>query len=482
MDEILNTDNMQTIAGKVNDAFSAADQTETFEQIGSGDSMSAISGKVKRNFAKLTDDENIADILVGDSMSVIAQKLKANFDIVDQQEPEPPTPASNTFSFLHISDLHGSRGALTQMVNMLKGTNGYTGGEDCSFGIVTGDFKAGSNYSVDGDSSYGNGSLGYRASDFATGNNKPPILITNGNHDCYDSWNRGANDMVYRDTRKMTTWMHGVMGNLVNWGDINEISSYWYKDFTLSGGNKLRLICIDQYEIVAAIMAANNGEYVPNGTATTYYNQIYTTAQFEWLEARLKELSSDDHFIITLHQSPFTDNDYASSIKPSNPYFVNGVLREPEKLWCSENMGDYPFCESSYQNYNSVICKVLKAYLESDTYTETLTNGQVGAGYNVGSFSVNVDFSSNTPAKFWGFVFGHLHQDLVVNAPSSYPNQLLIGVTCSDYGVPNSSGDDLVRDNGRDFDYRINKVTIDFDNVPLPLNLLRVGAPQNLRW
>ncbi len=468
---------MQTIAGKVNNAFSAADQNETFEQIGSGDSMSSISGKVKRNFARLTDDVNIENILVGDSMSTIAQKLKDNFDIVDQQEPEPPTPASNKFSFLHISDLHGSKTALTQMVNMLKGTSGYSGGEDCSFGLVTGDFKAGSNYSVDADSPYG-GSLGYRAADFATGSNKPPVLITDGNHDCYDSWNRGADDMVYRDTRKMTAWMHGVMvdslgDSLVNWGDSNNISSYWYKDFTLSGGNKLRLICIDQYEIVAAIKAANNGEYTPNGTATTYYNQIYTTAQFTWLVARLKELSGDDHFLITLHQSPFTDNSYASSIKPTEPYFVNGELREPDKLWCSELIGNNPFCEASYQNYNSVICKVVKAYLESSTYTETITNGQVGAGYNVGSFSVNADFTNpnNTPAKFWGYVFGHLHYDLTTPVPNSqFSGQLLMGITRGSYVYGTSENDDLVNNAPN---YRINKVTIDFEQESVTIE--RIG-------
>ena len=437
----MSTDKMQTIAGKINSAFSALELSETFEQVLVGDSMSSIAGKMQRNFAKITNDAGIKQVAEADSMSSIAQKLKDNFDLVEQIDPEPSI--GDTFSFLHISDPHGTSKAYNQMISVLNGDSG------CEFGLVSGDLKA-----------YGRNAVGYSGK---TNTGKPPILAVTGNHDAYDSWS--SSDVQFRTSYKMAQWMYDYMGNEVVFGDTRlldnkPISAYWYKDFALAGGNKLRLIGIDQYELVNAIMKASSGQFEPNTNNAYSYNQVFTSEQFDWLVARLKELSSTDHVLITLHQSPFTDNSYYSSIKPTEPYLENGALRQPSLLWCSELMEEYPFRGEGLTDYQSVICEVMKAYMTSGTFSETRSNGSVGGGYSTGAFSVAADFTNNEPAKFWGYVFGHLHEDLCTFIPStSYPKQLLLGITCSDNGIGWTDHDDLLVD-GRTYDYRINKITL----------------------
>lgn len=455
---------MQEIAGKIDTAFAALESGETFEQVLSSDSMSVIAGKAQRNFAKVTSDIGIKQISQTDSMSVIAQKLKDNFDLVEQGEPIPPEPIGNTFSFLHISDPHGGSTSVEQMVNMLKGT--VSGGDDCQFGLISGDLKAYGRTPV---------SDNYTSANLSTGSGKPPVLVINGNHDSYDSWQN--TNRLYRTSYKMTQWMYGIMGNNVVWGDTNlmdnaPISGYWYKDFTLSGGNKLRLIAIDQYELVEAIMEASGGTFSPDDNTALSYNQIYTTAQFTWFVERLKELSGNDHVLITLHQSPFNDNSYIPSIKPSEPYYTGNALKEPERLWCSETMKDDSFCEGSNTNYNSVICEVMKAYMNSGIYSVTKANGTVGSNYQTGSFTVNADFTGGTPAKFWGYVFGHLHCDVTAFASSTYPKQPLLGITSANE-VSIKGGDDLIYGSGHDYAYRINKVSLMLDEDKIKVE--RIG-------
>ncbi len=465
MDQILQSENMQTIAGKVNNAFSAADQNETFEQIGSGDSMSSISGKVKRNFARLTDDVNIEDILVGDSMSTIAQKLKDNFDIVDQQEPEPPTPASNTFSFLHISDTHAFHNAISAMKDLLQAS-----GSKDAFGIITGDLHWNRNslseiYPTDF-SSWPSGKL----------------LIVPGNHDTWDSWD---NRVTRSNSKLMTDWMYGLMGNTVHWGDIeNGInvplqSSYWYQDFDADGGRKVRIIGLDQYEL----NRIGGSEGIVYNQSIAYY-RAYTQAQFSWLIELLADTPSDYHIIIALHTPPLTDdpvvaveggNDvrFTASIKPQPPYD-----EAPSSLLFVNETFDQPFV-SEYQNEHSAgshICEIVKAYLNKTRYQATYINRKVTGANDGDAASVNIDadFRSmdHAPAKFWCYLYGHIHCDICCFLPATkmvngveeelYPGQLMLGITSSEHNVPQSTHCDLVEVTPATKSYRINRVTLNF--------------------
>jgi len=433
-EQILSTDSMQQVAGKVNNGFAAL--LDSYQQVTDADSMQTVASKVATNFAAITDDAGIQGITEADSMQTIASKIASNFVIAESAEPDVPVVEGSTFSFLHVSDTHGKTTAMTRMASMLNAAD-----NDCAFGILTGDIKG------------ARIAPSFGAEAFCTDQNKR--LALGGNHDCYDRWR--YDDTISKDTSRMRSWMVGVLGQSVHWG--SDTSLYWYKDFQTSDGHIVRVIGMDQYEINAAAIAAS-GSYTPTLDTAIRYNQIYTTAQFDWLVARLKELDSDDHVILAMHQCPFSNNNYASAVTPTEPY-------DEDLLFCSENMFEQPFTESGYVNYNSVICKVMRAYMNKSDYSETLANGTTGSSLNVGSFTITADFSNmaNNPATFWGYIFGHLHLDMCAFVPDpAFPNQPMLGVNCSDYNSGAQTGDDLITDDGRDYDYRVNKVTLDFDN------------------
>ena len=457
---------MQQAAEKINAAFAELDSNETFEQIGSNDSMSSIAGKVKRNFAKITDSAEIQEIEQSDSMSEIANKLDANFAIAEQAEPQ-----SEKFSFYHTSDPHGKREGVRLMKNRLKSSN-----DDCAFGIITGDLK------------YGSSGIYYELEDLIEEIPNGKLLLTNGNHDTYDKW---ASDSKYCDTMEMTDYMYQRLcsNNDIGWGEIDQVqnkpimSSYYYVDYDAVGNLKVRVIVIDQYEINAAVRAAGNLSYEGSSSQGGSYNKIYTTTQMEWLENVLKNTPSNYHIVMAMHTCPYTSA-YPFTVPSQEPYL-------PEQLFISESLSAGWFGTDG----NNIICNIVKAYLAKSTYSATFNNGSLGGSLpSTGSFTVDVDFTSvEEPAKFWCYLFGHLHCDVCFFAPSeTFPNQLLLGMNCSDYNVSNQGGDDLYHAWNSSLDSdgykevagnsaqqgRVNKVTLDFTNNTVLIE--RIGQQKTI--
>lgn len=343
--------------------------------------------------------------------------------------------------------------------------SGYIDGyANCKFGVITGDLKA-----------TGASSMSYTSGTFA-GDAAGKLLLVAGNHDCYDSWDGNQSNKV---SRHMTDWMYDVMGDDVNWGDTNGtdneplLSSYWYKDFNVDSDYPVRVISLDQYEIDKAYGTDRYKDFT-NGF---WYNPVYSAAQMNWLINLLLNTTSNYNIIVLCHQSPYTDNEYFTQslkVTSENDSYNNVPY---SKLFISEKCGNAPFTESGYYNYNNFLLKIIRAYLNSSTYSENLLIGKMTPGTEDLRITINADFTNTTPARFWGWYYGHLHLDLVCWAPYEqfkegetkelFPNQLMVGVTCVNKRTGGNC--DLVKD----IVYRINKYTLDFEKGELLIE--RIG-------
>ena len=430
------------------------------------DSMSDIARKVNAAFDAILDSaQHITD---QDSMSIIADKIDANF-----QAAESASPAVQTFSFLHASDPHSKTAAVVKMAQLLD-----SDADDSEFGIITGDFKTGTTSGLDSYYKEANGTPsgylnGYRNKIFALA----------GNHDALDSWDGTVN----YNNKKMTDWMYLFMGESVNWGDIQGavnqplVSSYYYKDFNVNGDHPVRLIVLDQYEIVYTKGEATSSSYMSPHS----YPIAYTNKQMQWFIDTLKATPANYTIIIGLHEVPYKKSDSAlvSALDPNAA--GNADKRNNELLFVSE--GGVPsgqstnrvysqmFTEMNYTSHGTMLCDIVQAFMDKDSFSHTYNNY---TGNLDGQLVVNADFSNmaHEPATFACYVFGHLHHDLCF-APPSYPKQLMLSIARADYNVERTTYDDLLVDSTRHYNYRINKVTIEFanENTPMCVHVERVG-------
>ena len=430
------------------------------------DSMSSIASKVNAAFDAIID--NAQHITAEDSMSIVADKVDANF-----LAAESAAPAVQTFSFLHTSDPHSKTAAVVKMAQLLD-----LDSDDSEFGIITGDFKTGTTSGLDGYYKETNGTPsgylnGYRNKIFALA----------GNHDALDSWDGTVN----YNNKKMTDWMYLFMGESVNWGDVASNvnqpikSSYYYKDFNINADHPVRLIVLDQYEMIYTKGEATSSSYM----SPYSYPIAYTNKQMQWFVQLLKDTPANYTIIIGLHEVPYKKSDSAlvSALDPNAA--GNADKRNNELLFVSE--GGVPsgqstnrvysqmFTEMNYSTHGTMLCDIVKAFMDKSSFSGTYNNY---TGNLDGQLVVNADFSNmgHEPATFACYVFGHLHHDLCF-IPPSYPKQLMLSIARADYNVERTTYDDLLVDSTRHYNYRLNKVTIEFANetTPMCVHVERIG-------
>lgn len=486
MERINVSDSMASAARKINAAFAALHSPIALEEIGENDTMSAIAGKVARNFAKVTT-RTMQTIGENDTMQTIASKMLNNFNIVEYEWEE----RSRSISFLHASDPHGWDTFADDMMDRIDGGN--------DFAIITGDLKP-YNTTVGLESYYNPSDDSGSLKDLK---DSGKLFVCTGNHDSNDSW---ASGQTVHTNHRMKEWMYSLMGNNVVWGDradasVNEphYSAYFYKDFQ-AGRNMLRLIVLDQYEYDAV---AGNTDGLANNPVLAYA-PTYTSAQLVWLINLLKATPASYHVIIALHQCPFTDNAYADSVRPQpdtegGTSYVNAPI---DLLYVSEKLKSSPYNDQATEMsaalqaaWGNPIADIVKAWLESAHLERTFKNVRV----NQADIIIDADFTGLTPAKFCGYMLGHMHCDIGTWLPSAYDEnytqtyesdgvtyqrklyqkQLSIAVTraVKTGGVYGdlSSQDDLGGTNG---EYRMNKVTIVFatDNSVPQVIVERIGT------
>lgn len=259
------------------------------------------------------------------------------------------------------------------------------------------------------------------------------MLAVVGNHDLTD--NAKYNAITAR--ANMETWI----GNNVTFGNQENYGSYWHKDYPLGKG-KLRVIGLDQYN------------YPLNSSPSVYANCI-TQAQVDWFISLLKGLSGDDYFIVALHEPPFTSS--------TNPTPQN--YRTCNKFSSSRHY-DWAVRSSDGTFFPAII----------DAYTGKKAISKGHEDISVFAEAVD-DFSGCYPARFLGYVLGHIHSDYI-GAHVLYPNQLLMTVDCAksfSTGFPSDirQSDDIITYSPRTNDILYNKVTIDVLNETIHIE--RIG-------
>lgn len=432
---------------------------QALEEAGSGvvigdESGSSASGKLNEVFG----DDVLDDSQSGSEWS---QAVEDGFDGL---EPQPSIDA--LVKFLHASDPHGYATATTQAKAMLANDN------DLAFLFVTGDMTAYSSNNI---------SEGL-ASDFAAIGDK--LLMLAGNHDTYDNrFSASASSQ-----QATTDYIKGLLGNRVIWGDPTGVASYWHKDIQLAENAKLRIISLDQYETTA--LAAQRGQSLNNGK----YYTLYTQAQVNWLIARLKELTANDYLIVATHEPPVqspngtndstTPDNYAVGLRPTTPYFTNGELSEPKKLFVSEGLSAFG---NRYDEPNlNLLPRIMNAYLNKHRLVMTYNNK--GGSSSNPDITIDETFSGK-PATFLFYIGGHRHCDICTYLPNEsvatdggdFSDQLMLYITCGDKNISYQYDDDLggtgsaVTPTPTNTDtYRLNEVTLDFGEQTIKVK--RYGA------
>lgn len=433
MTTITSSNNGSEVVGIINQALEDAGSVVTI----GNESGSSVSGKLNEVFGDDLLDET-------QSGSEWSQAVEDGFDSL---EPQPSIDA--VVKFLHLSDPHGYATATTQAKTMLANDN------DLAFLFVTGDMTA----------YYSNNISEGLASDFTAIGDK--LLLLAGNHDTYDN-KFGASAVSQQAT---TAYIKGLLGERVTWGDTSGVASYWHKDIQLAENAKLRIISLDQYEIDAVRKPADK------------YYTMYSQAQVNWLIARLKELTANDYLIVATHEPPVqspndtndstTPDNYAVGLRPTTPYFTNGELSEPKKLFVSEGLSAFG---NRYDEPNmNLLPRIMNAYLNKQRLVMTYNNK--GGSSNNPDITIDETFSGN-PATFLFWLGGHRHTDICTYLPNesgttdggNWAGQLMIYISCADRGILYQYDDDL-GGNGSALPkpstqsaetYRLNEVEIDF--------------------
>ena len=416
------------------------------------------------------------------SGSQFAQAVEDGFEAMGGGDTPTPEPTDDHLKmrFLHISDLHGGTNSLEQCRDMVEEDS------DIEAVIVSGDFCP---YNATTNSAaYYNGDtlallLGKNQTKGTTYPANEPIITnidgegTNkllyvlGNHDrtdpsyaeihLLDENDEEISTGIYSGGSQLAyahNWLRYLLGDSVTYG--GEGKAYWYKDITntfdVDGETVtkvVRIIGIDDYE----------------NSNSTVKLVCYSQAQVTWLLNLLASTPSSYHILIITHESPFKESypthTAAESMQPQNATEANGI-----KLFVSELQSS--FHERSGETNVNLLPMIMYAYMHNQNLNTTYTNNA-----SFGVLDLVKDFSSITPARFLGYIFGHNHRDIVGYCPHQYyGDQLLLGITAADVSdngnsTKYSGGDDLLwqisNDSGKQYatdepHYRINELIIDF--------------------
>lgn len=397
-----------------------------------------------------SDYDGVDELSSSMSATEFIAAVNKDFGIAAEGEELEPL---DTFSFLHMSDSHGTTNSINKAISMMtSGNDDYDG--SIEFFLHTGDLGVQPTYHVSPEI----GSLDSNAASMR-------MLYTQGNHDAYElcqnvldreSGNNGKNGKFLL-RQKAEAWMENMD---VDWGNTDKESVvinndtqqmarglYWSKDFLLSDGvRKLRVIGIDLYNTAAAVQA--------------YYTHNISQAQADWLVDQLSTLGKNDFFLIALHEVPLPNNNpssYATSLRRKNAF-------------CSSRL--YTFAPM-YAGYDVFLTAIVNAYLSGESKKITASYGDYA--------EVTVDFAGKHPATLIAWICGHVHGEILTHHPD-YPNQLVSSVDCSKGSLNEDNSSDLRYTNGVPDDSSssrpansilMNKLTIDFDNKRLKIE--RIG-------
>ena len=231
---------------------------------------------------------------------------------------------SCSFSFLHISDTHGSAYTLKYFVKLLESSS-------YRFGLITGDI------------------LMTDAMQSIIDSSTKPIFLLPGNHDVFD-WHDQNGQMAFRQTiLNQSKWK-----SQMHFGD--ETGNYYYVDIA-DGEDMYRLICIDQYEV-------NNVAGLPQ------YSVVISQNQVNWFISILEEVSWYEGIIVAMHSG------YGNSRKGSRNFdninnFITITGGSPDSY---EFYGDSDPC---------MIPDIVEAYISGTNFSRTDASGKEGVVINV---------------------------------------------------------------------------------------------------
>lgn len=367
----------------------------------------------------------------------------------------------NIVRFLHISDMHGDNSAIAQCETLLASG-------DYEHLFVTGDRTA---YGGT-DETYGNPSPQSQMYS-SMGRLKGDMLIVAGNHDVCDNSHNGAG--YTQEQEKI--WQKNYLDNIVNWGDKNGHGCYWYKDLT-SGGKTIRIIALDQYE--------GGTNSLNGGSAKSRVG--YSQSQINWLGKLLlnkvsvngadTDITPADYLMIVMHEPPCqtanvatrnmtTPDATAQCVRPiqSNKDTTRLFVSERHYQWHNVQVKKNGLSDCGI----NLLPKIMRAYLHGESINFSHANALEYAG----TINVVMDFTNNTPAKFIGYVCGHMHNDYVGYIPDTeipkdadasylegwscgwkdgkgWGDQLVLSIAASSSSIHWSGSDDLLWNYGSD--------------------------------
>ena len=345
----------------------------------------------------------------------------------------------NAFKFYHISDIHNTSEGIAECKSMMDNPD-----DTAAFTIFTGDFATDTYTSVQ------NQALKEPMKSFSS---EHDLLAVLGNHDAWEGFVApglaGSNS-----SKSAAAFIKDIMSDKVTFGDVNNNipqSSYWHKDYPLPNGSKLRVIGIDQYQY------RNKTEQ-----GYTSYDVMYLQSQVDWFISRIKELNSDDYFLVALHEPPVNKNsESAIASRRHNSFCSSKLLNWGNGVTNGEL---WPFIVDAYKHKKKVVNQII--YNQNRSTGEALT-----------SVVVNEDFQNISPCKFLGYLCGHIHADIHLPHPNpEYSDQLIMCIDCSTaYRTSKTNHVGPVSDIvDRPFgNVLINEVSIDFDNEIITIS--RIG-------
>lgn len=231
---------------------------------------------------------------------------------------------SGNFSFLHISDTHGSAYTLKYFVKLLENSS-------YRFGMITGDIL-----------------MTDEMQHFIDSSTKPIFLLP-GNHDVFD-WHDQNGQIAFRQT----ILNQSKRKSQIHLGD--ETGNYYYVDIK-KGEDIYRLICLDQYEI-------NSVGMVPQ------YYIVMSQKQIDWFIFVLDGASSYDGIIVAMH-SGFGNSRVGSRDFNNNNNFITITGGSPDSY---EFYGDSNPC---------MIPDIVEAYISGTNFSRTYASGKEGVVINV---------------------------------------------------------------------------------------------------
>lgn len=247
---------------------------------------------------------------------------------------------SLNFSFLHISDTHGSAYTLKYFVKLLESSS-------YRFGLITGDIH-----------------MTEVMKQIISSSTKPVFLLP-GNHDVFD-WHDQNGQIAFRQmVLNQSKWK-----SQMHLGD--ETGNYYYVDIT-KGEDIYRLICLDQYEI-------NSVGMVPQ------YYIVMSQKQIDWFIAVLNETYSYNGIIVAMH-SGFGNSRIGSRDLNNKNNFITITGGSPDSY---EFYGDSDPC---------MIPDIVEAYISGTNVSRTYASGKEGVAINV---KTNFNSSHNNFIGYFG--------------------------------------------------------------------------------